>query len=307
MLLLTTTSDVLKLTTSSAEAVDVTVSADDTTTTTNTPLSQETAFSSATTATILSAPAAATQRQIKLITITNKGTAVNNITLKKDNGTAYSISPVVPLYPNESFYYNDFDGFYKTDINGCKVIEGVESQFPCSLRTHEQFTQSNITAPTTINTTAKGVFIGLSDKNATSVTVQWRCTGATTGVTWAEIAILKSPYFARQTGVDVPNPILVGYASIAAEVLATAIYTTTINVAAGQKIEKGDGVYVIFSISSSGALTTIRGTSANSRDDIGASFGTTQSGAGTQPSLSTGNIYWIALNSTPMWIATMIN
>lgn len=307
MILLTTINDTLTLTTTSVQDIDVTISALDITTTSEIPVSQDTAITSIASTTILSAPAASTQRQVKSIMITNKGTAVNTITLNKYNGTTYKISPTFALYPNEAFYYNDYDGFFKTDAYGGKVSESVEAQNPTALRTNEEFANNTITGTITSLNVAKGTCIGVADINATSVKVRWRLTTATTGVTWAEIFLAKGKFspVGRQTH-DI-TPIIIGYADISTEVLTPGLYTTTINVSGGQSIKKGDMLYVIFSVSSSGVAAVVRAQGSNAADNIAAPFGTTQGAGGTQPSLSLGNVYSNVNTATaPVWITTQL-
>lgn len=111
MIILSTINDTLELITSSTANIDYYVAYVDITTTTFAPSSTQGAISSATTTTILSAPSASTQRQIKLITIVNKhATASNNITLQKDvSATNYQITGTYTLSAGDSLRC-DVDG-----------------------------------------------------------------------------------------------------------------------------------------------------------------------------------------------------
>lgn len=121
MLLLTSTTHALELVTSSTSAVDYHVSFVDITTSAFTPDSLQGAITTATTTTICSAPGASTQRQIKMISIANKGTAAQTITLQKDvSGTNYEIIPSVTLSADERIEYVDGQGFSVTDAYGRK-------------------------------------------------------------------------------------------------------------------------------------------------------------------------------------------
>jgi hypothetical protein len=94
--LLTGTSDVLRLFCISGNAVNYVTGWADITTTSFTPgSSQGTAGSSATT--IVAAPAASTQRQVKSVFVYNASAGINACTVQKYNGTAYSITPSLSL------------------------------------------------------------------------------------------------------------------------------------------------------------------------------------------------------------------
>lgn len=118
MLLLTSTTHLLELDTSSSSAIDVSASYVDITTSAFSPGSQDTAITTATTTTIVSAPSGSTNRQIKMLSIKNKGTAKNNITLIKDvSGTEYTVFKC-DLFPNELVQYVDGVGFTVFDSAG---------------------------------------------------------------------------------------------------------------------------------------------------------------------------------------------
>lgn len=119
MLLLTATTHTLELVTSSTSAIDYAISYADITSSAFTPDSVQGAISSATTTTILAAPASSTQRQVKLMTIVNKGTANQVLTLQKDvSATNYELLPEVTLAANETLVYTDGIGFSVLDVQG---------------------------------------------------------------------------------------------------------------------------------------------------------------------------------------------
>lgn len=128
MLLLTATNHTLEVTTSSTSAVDVSGSYVDITSTTFTPGSQVAAITTATTTTIVSAPAASTQRQVKEISFKNKGTASNTLTIKKDVGGTEYVLFSASLNPNDSIQYTDGEGFKVFDVGGrIKVTDSENS------------------------------------------------------------------------------------------------------------------------------------------------------------------------------------
>lgn len=129
MILLKATTETLEVTTSSSSATDCHVSFVDLSSFALSGVSsQETAISSATTTTILSAPGSSTQRQVKFLTILNKGTSTNTISVKKDiSGTEYVLFTAT-LAAGEKLSYTDGNGFKKINNAGVEVIESSQSQ-----------------------------------------------------------------------------------------------------------------------------------------------------------------------------------
>jgi hypothetical protein len=124
MIVLKSTTETLELTSSSTADLDVSVSVADITTTTFSPTTTETKISSATTTTIMSAPAASTQRQIKIISIRNvHATDPNTISVKKDiSGTEYKLTAEITLEAGEMYQYIDGAGWiYYTNAGVVKT------------------------------------------------------------------------------------------------------------------------------------------------------------------------------------------
>lgn len=119
MLLLTATTNSLQLITTSTSNIAYHASYVDITTSAFTPGSSEGIISSATTTTIVSAPGASTQRQIKMLTLKNTGSSANSLTLQKDvSATDYELMPRITLSAQESITYIDGVGFQVFDSNG---------------------------------------------------------------------------------------------------------------------------------------------------------------------------------------------
>jgi hypothetical protein len=90
----------------------------DITTTSFTPASSNTETNGVTPVTIIAAPAASTQRQVKFISIQNKDTASVILTLQlNDNSTIREIIKFV-LDSDDTFVYTDGEGFRVLDSNG---------------------------------------------------------------------------------------------------------------------------------------------------------------------------------------------
>ena len=85
----------------------------DVTTTAFTPSTSEGKISTATSSTLLPAPAGSTQRQVKLITITNThASASNTVTVQKDiSGTTYQLTPATTLLAGCSLMFLESSGW----------------------------------------------------------------------------------------------------------------------------------------------------------------------------------------------------
>lgn len=122
MLLLTTTSDIIRITTDSAATIDVHASWVDRNGSVDTPGSTNTAISSATTTTVVSSPAASTYRNIRRLIIRNKSAATGGtVTIELYNGsTAYQLEKRV-LGPGQSIMFDDAYGWIPTPTGGVQT------------------------------------------------------------------------------------------------------------------------------------------------------------------------------------------
>lgn len=120
MILLKATTETLEISTSSTADIDYSISYADITTTTFVPSTTEGKITTSTTTTILSAPGASTQRQVKLITITNRhATTSNTIVVKKDiSSTEYYLTPSITLLAGETVQYLDTAGWVYYSATG---------------------------------------------------------------------------------------------------------------------------------------------------------------------------------------------
>jgi len=127
MIVLDTTSMVLRLVSSSTSALDVTADATTFTASSATPVAQNTAITTATTTTVVSAPAASAQKIVKNVTVENKGAASNTVSIERFDGTtAFKITSVT-LQAGETLTYSDA-GWQVLDTNGrLKVVNDISS------------------------------------------------------------------------------------------------------------------------------------------------------------------------------------
>lgn len=128
MILLTSTTDIIELQLGSSLATDVTVSWVDITTNGFQPGSGASNPAAAGTTTIISAPVANTQRQVKFISVRNRdASSTQSVVIdKKTGGTAYNVTGSVQLAPGDTLYYLDQDGFEVLNSAGqLKTIGGT--------------------------------------------------------------------------------------------------------------------------------------------------------------------------------------
>ncbi|TAL14765.1 hypothetical protein EPN95_01815 [Patescibacteria group bacterium] len=134
MIILKATSESLQITTTTAAGLDFSVSYADITTTAFTPSSNEGKISSATTTSITAAPAASTQRQIKLITISNRDATLSDaiVIQKLITATSYNLTPTITLLPGETIQYMDGQGwtYYSATgaVKGNQTAAGSNTQ-----------------------------------------------------------------------------------------------------------------------------------------------------------------------------------
>lgn len=125
MLLLTSTSDKLRLTTSSTANIDVQASYVDYAAGTITPDRKNTPISSATTTDIVAAPAASTQRNVKHVNIRNRhGSTSNDVTLIHTDGTNAMELFKCTLAAGEQLVFTDGYGFQVFAASGALKIVG---------------------------------------------------------------------------------------------------------------------------------------------------------------------------------------
>ena len=116
MIILSGTTDSLELVTAYAGTIHYTVSYADITATVFTPGAGQGAITTAATTTLAAAPGASTNRQIKLLTVSNVDTNSQTVTLQKTvSGTARIILNAIVLASGETLQYLDGQGFSVLD------------------------------------------------------------------------------------------------------------------------------------------------------------------------------------------------
>ncbi|HVQ52654.1 MAG TPA: hypothetical protein VMS92_21675, partial [Mycobacterium sp.] len=127
MIILSTTADVIRLVTTSANALDVHASWVDNQAATATPYTpgrSNTAIAAAATTTVLGSPAAATQRQLKKFMACARGGA-NTVTVEFYDGTTAFRQMQVALAVGEALEYEDLAGWIVRDGTGSIKTTGL--------------------------------------------------------------------------------------------------------------------------------------------------------------------------------------
>lgn len=124
MLLLTSTSDLIQVVTGSAVTVDVHASWIDFTATTQTPGRTNTPITTATTITVVSSPAASTQRNVKRLMVRNKSGSGCDVTVKHTDGTTAVELFKVSLLSKETLSFDE-EGFWVFDASGAIYAGGA--------------------------------------------------------------------------------------------------------------------------------------------------------------------------------------
>lgn len=119
MLLLTGTSDLVRVVTDAAIATDVHASYVDLNGSTVTPGRTNTAITTAATTTVVGSPSASTQRTVKTLTVRNKHASLSQgVTILHTDGTTPVELIAVSLAAGECLHFHEAAGFWTTDALG---------------------------------------------------------------------------------------------------------------------------------------------------------------------------------------------
>lgn len=127
-LTLDATTDTIDVVTGAAVNTDYAISYVDETTTTFTPGDLDGQITTATTTTIVTAPAASTRRGVKHISITNVGTTTQTVTVRKAiTGPAQRrLFPTVSLLAGESLQFNEGKGWTVHGVGGAEKTQATD-------------------------------------------------------------------------------------------------------------------------------------------------------------------------------------
>jgi hypothetical protein len=128
MLLLNSTSDVIRVITSGTADIDIHASYVDLSGSTVTPGRTNSAVASATTTTAVPAPGASTARTVKTLTVRNKhASTANTITISHYDGTTAVELLKLSLTAGWAIHYDEGDGFEIFDSTGRKVTNNSQN------------------------------------------------------------------------------------------------------------------------------------------------------------------------------------
>lgn len=130
MILLASTSDLLRVVSSSTSALDVQASGMDmnpTNAARPTGFRQNTAIVSATTTTVCASPASSVLRTVKTLSVRNKGVATQVVTILHTDGATVVEVTEATLAPDTSLQYHESAGWWVTDTQGREAV--VNFQF----------------------------------------------------------------------------------------------------------------------------------------------------------------------------------
>lgn len=134
----------------------------DVTTTTYTPSSNDGVTNGTTFATIVAAPSASTQRQIKQITVYNNDTKNSTVTIRKNINSTLRILCKIVLHAGDVLQYNDGEGFKVIDNTGSlELTSGTTLGFSGG-------TTSNSSTNVLVFSNSNGVSFGMSNSTITA-------------------------------------------------------------------------------------------------------------------------------------------
>ena len=178
MILLTSTSDLLRVTTSSAAAVKVHASYVDRSGATITPGRLNTAIASATTTTIVASPAASTDRTVKFVSIYNDDASLSvTVTVLHTDGTTAVDMWSATLAPQQGLQYDEGagwsapEGIYATAAQGALADTAVQ---PAAIAKMVVSDTSGITGADAITNTVSltaAEYAAIGTKSATTLYV----------------------------------------------------------------------------------------------------------------------------------------
>jgi len=241
MILLPSTSHSLRLTTSSAEAVDYYAAYVDLPASGISTGAADGQVTSATDTTIVAAPAASTTRKVQFVVATNVGSASNVATVSVVNGANVRRLFAATLQAGESIQYADGEGWVRFDANGNRIIRSADLLATSAFMRSPAFASANLTATRTITSNSTfAVYMGKAPRALTSVQMRARVTTAMATITWGEVALLRG---VPTVGAN-PSLTVLGYTDVSASFNSTGQKTTTISVASGQQVAAGNDLWL---------------------------------------------------------------
>lgn len=191
MLLLASTSDLIRVVTSAAVTTDVHASWVDMNGSTITPGRTNTLITTATTTTIVGSPAASTFRTVKTITIRNRhATTAQDVTVLHSDGTNVPELIKVTLSAGDVLHYHESAGFWVTDSFGNykqKIANGIAPAVNNLnlVVLSSDVTNNNSTANTIADVTGLSFSVNSGETYWFKFVIDYTAAATTTGSRWA--------------------------------------------------------------------------------------------------------------------------
>lgn len=192
MLLLASTSDKIRLTTSAALNCDVHASWVDKSGSTITPGRTNTAISTATTTDIVASPASSTYRTVKTLTIRNRHSSTSNaVTVIHTDGTNAMEMTKVTLQAGYTLHYHEAAGFWVTDANGANVFMEQTGGIQAAVNSTNlvvlasDVTNNNATANTIADVTGLSFSVTAGETYYFRFHIKYTSAATTTGSRWS--------------------------------------------------------------------------------------------------------------------------
>lgn len=191
MLLLASTSDLLRVVTSGAITTDVHASWLDLNGSTVTPGRTNTAITTATTTTVVASPAASTMRTIKTLCVRNKhASSAQTVTVLHSDGTTIVELVQAILSAGDALHYDEHAGFTVRDLYG-RVKSRSDGLVSASVNTintvvlASDVTNNNASANTIADVTALSFAVTAGEKYWFRFVIPYTAAATTTGSRWA--------------------------------------------------------------------------------------------------------------------------
>lgn len=191
MLLLASTSDLLRVVTSAAITVDVHASWVDSDGSSRTPGRTNTLISTATTTTVVASPASATVRTVKTLTIRNRhGSTACDVTVLHSDGTNVPELVKATLNAGDALHYDEHQGFTVRDLFGRvkerddNLLASASPDFTTVVLGSDQ-TNNNGTANTIADVTGLSFSVTAGSTYWFRFLVMYTAAATTTGSRWS--------------------------------------------------------------------------------------------------------------------------
>lgn len=246
MLLLTATTNILRLISSSTATTDVTAHYVDKSGTTITEGTELTPISTATTTTILPAPASSTSRAVKALSIRNRhATTAQTITLQLYNGTTAFDLWNCTLSAGWALHYADGRGFYAVDSQGREIVNTAANAIGPAVNTinlvvlASDVVNNNAVANTIADVTGLLFPVVSGETYQFNFQIAYTSAATTTGSRWA-VTVPTGTLYMRQQYSLTTGSITVVEGTSAGDIPAAANATSIV----AANIASMDGMFV---------------------------------------------------------------